>query len=190
MPYPVFTGAGGLIDAVLGVALFVAVMRLLFQRINADFDIPLVRAVFAFTDPPLRLLRSLPGALGARDLAAALLVYLIAALKLALPLYLAGHNFNWGGALAVAAADALDTAAWLFLLAVLVSVVASWIFPHATHPMIRIAYQASSPIISPIRSVLPVFAGLDFSPLVALFALRLAQEWLIAPLAGFGLQML
>ncbi|MDD9823090.1 MAG: YggT family protein [Gammaproteobacteria bacterium] len=193
MPYPVATGAGAFIDSVLGVCLFIAAMRFIFQRIQADFDIPLVRFTVAVTNPPIRFLRRfIPdfGGMRGRDIAAALFVYLLAALKLTVPLSLAGYDFNWSGALLLAFADTLDTFAWVFLLAVLAGAVASWVFPSSMHPMIRIAYHTGSPILMPIREVLPPLAGIDFSPLVGLFALRLAQQWLIAPLAGFGLQLM
>jgi len=196
MPYPVAADAlGAFLDSVLGLCLFVAVMRCLFQFIEADFDIPLVRIVAAVTTPPIRLLRRIipgAGAFGLRggDIAAALFAYLVAVLKLSLPLFVGGYDFNWGGALILSLADALDTVAWLFILAVLAGAVASWVLPRSMHPMIRIAYHAGSPILMPIREVLPPFAGIDFSPLVALLALRLAQQWVIAPLAGFGLQLM
>jgi len=196
MPYPVAADAlGAFLDSVLGLCLFVAVMRCMFQFIEADFDIPLVRIVAAVTTPPIRLLRRIipgAGAFGLRggDIAAVLFAYLVAVLKLSLPLTVGGYDFNWGGALILSLADALDTVVWVFLLAVLAGAVASWVFPRSMHPMIRIAYHAGSPILMPIREVLPPFAGIDFSPLVALLALRLAQQWVIAPLAGFGLQLM
>lgn len=194
MPYPVIFGASGqFLDSVLGLCLFIAVMRFLFQCIDADTDIPLVRFVAVVTEGPIRLLRRVTPAMfgvSGRDLAAALFAYLVAVAKLTVLLTVADHDFNWGGALLLSLADALDTLAWVFVFAVLGSAIASWIFPRSWHPLIRIAHHASSPVLMPIREMLPVIAGIDFSPLVGLLALRLAQQWLIAPLANLGLQLL
>lgn len=193
MPYPIIPGAGALLDSALSVCLFVAVMRLLFQYIDADTDIPLVRFVAVVTELPIRLLRRVtPGMLGVsgRDIAAAVFAYLVAVVKLSALLTVGGHDFNWGGALLLSLADALDTLAWVLLFAILGSAIASWIFPRTWHPMVRIAHHASSPVLMPIREMIPSLAGIDFSPLIGLLALRLAQQWLIAPLANLGLGLM
>jgi len=194
MPYPVIAEPlGAFLNSVFGLVLFIAVMRFLFQCIEADPDIPLVRVAIAFTERPLRLLRRVtPGVFGISRgvFAAAVLAYLVAVVKLTVPMAVAGQAFGWGGALILGLADALDTLAWLFMLAIVGSVIASWFFQRSWSPMVRIAHHASSPIMMPIREALPVFAGMDFSPLVGLLALSLAQRWLVAPLAEFGLRLL
>jgi YggT family protein len=42
-------------------------------------------------------------------------------------------------------------------------------------------------VLKPIRTRLPALGGLDFSPLIALLAISLAQALLVAPLLDFGL---
>lgn len=191
MPHPP-TAAGALLDSVVGLYMVVVILRLLFQLLRVEFHNPLVRLTLAATDPPLRLLRRLIPAARWRgiDPAAAVLVWLLALVKVAVPHLLAGADWRWGGALMVSLADALDQVVWVFLIAVLARVVLSWVAPTSAHPAVRLVYQLSAPVLAPFQRILPTLGGLDFSPLAALFGLNLVQRWLVSPLADFGFSLL
>jgi YggT family protein len=57
---------------------------------------------------------------------------------------------------------------WFLLLA---RVVVSWTNPRGGGGLVAFIYQATEPILAPIRRVLPPTAGIDFSPLVAILLL-------------------
>jgi YggT family protein len=63
----------------------------------------------------------------------------------------------------------------LYSLVVLVAVVISWIHLESRHPLVRLVYRLTEPVVAPIRKALPPVAGLDFSPMVLLIALRLLR---------------
>ncbi len=60
----------------------------------------------------------------------------------------------------------------LYSLVVLAAVVMSWVRVDPRNPLARIVYSLTEPVLAPIRRLLPVMGGLDFSPMVVLFALR------------------
>jgi len=60
----------------------------------------------------------------------------------------------------------------LYSLVVLLAVVFSWVGTDWRNPLARIVYSLTNPALAPIRQVLPVMGGLDFSPMVLLFLLR------------------
>ncbi len=64
----------------------------------------------------------------------------------------------------------------MYSLVVLVAVVFSWIRVSSRHPVARIVYSLTEPVLAPIRRALPLMGGLDFSPLVLLIALRLLSR--------------
>ncbi|MDR5695610.1 MAG: YggT family protein [Armatimonadota bacterium] len=67
----------------------------------------------------------------------------------------------------------------LFLL-ILLRVIMSWIPGlNPSHPVVSAVFRVTSPILDPIRRVLPPVAGLDLSPLVALLLLELVRNALI-----------
>jgi YggT family protein len=43
----------------------------------------------------------------------------------------------------------------------------------------RITYQVTEPLLSPIRRVLPGMGGLDFSPIILLFGLNILRGLLL-----------
>ncbi|MGZ8512550.1 MAG: YggT family protein [Candidatus Limnocylindria bacterium] len=57
---------------------------------------------------------------------------------------------------------------WFLLLA---RVVLSWTNPRGGGGLVAFIYQATEPILAPIRRLLPPTAGIDFSPLVAILLL-------------------
>jgi YggT family protein len=64
----------------------------------------------------------------------------------------------------------------LYSLVVLAAVVMSWVHADRRHPLVQAVFNVAEPALAPIRRVLPPTAGLDFSPIVLLIALRLLRE--------------
>ena len=62
----------------------------------------------------------------------------------------------------------LVTVVWLLLIA---RVVLSWTNPMGGGGLVAFIYQATEPILAPIRRVLPPTGGTDWSPLIALLVL-------------------
>jgi len=69
---------------------------------------------------------------------------------------------------------------WLLDLAILLRVLFSWINPDPDNALVRLVYQVTEPILSPLRRVIPPFAGLDITPIIALFLLELIQRFLFS----------
>ena len=57
---------------------------------------------------------------------------------------------------------------WLLLIA---RVVLSWTSPGGGGGLVAFVYQATEPILAPIRRLLPPAGGMDWSPLVAMLLL-------------------
>jgi YggT family protein len=62
---------------------------------------------------------------------------------------------------------------------VLLAVIASWLRLPPEHPLVRVTSALTEPLLGPIRRVLPSVGGLDFSPLLLLFALRLLERLVV-----------
>lgn len=68
----------------------------------------------------------------------------------------------------------------LYSLVVFVAVILSWVRLSPDHPVVRFTEKLTEPVLARIRSVLPAFGGMDFSPMVLLFALRMVRRLLLA----------
>lgn len=60
----------------------------------------------------------------------------------------------------------------------------SWVRPDPYHPtwgpILRFVYQATEPLLAPIRRLLPPQAGLDFSPMILLFGIYILRMLLFS----------
>jgi YggT family protein len=73
-------------------------------------------------------------------------------------------------------------ALYALLIIVLIRVAFSWISPHPTNEVSRIAFRITEPVLAPIRRWVPPVSGLDLSPLV----LTMAILFVIAALRSIG----
>ncbi len=67
----------------------------------------------------------------------------------------------------------LSTLLQLYSLILLARVLLSW-FPNVDrgNPLVRFLFEATEPILRPIRQALPQTAGIDFSPLIVLVGIQ------------------
>ena len=75
--------------------------------------------------------------------------------------------------------------AQVLILALLASAILSWL-PRARvlTPVTTLLDRITEPILTPIRRRLPFFGGLDFSPLIAILLISVAESLALALLAG------
>ncbi len=72
----------------------------------------------------------------------------------------------------------------LYSLVVLGAVVVSWLQLPPSNPIVTLLGTMTEPLLAPIRRILPDMSGLDFSPLVLLFGLRLLRGVLLTAALG------
>jgi YggT family protein len=70
----------------------------------------------------------------------------------------------------------------IFLIAILIQVIMSWVNPGSYNPAVSLLYSLTEPILRPARRVLPPISGLDLSPMLAMVGLILLKMLLIPPL--------
>ena len=71
---------------------------------------------------------------------------------------------------------------WVFMIlqiAILVRVVQSWVHFRPGAWYSRWAFKISEPILRPIRNLIPLFGGMDLSPIVAWFLLGIVETMLL-----------
>lgn len=72
-----------------------------------------------------------------------------------------------------------------FNILIIARVIISWVQPNPSDQrwikLIRLVYDLTEPILGPIRELIPTGGiGIDFSPLVAIFALSIIRSFLIS----------
>jgi YggT family protein len=68
----------------------------------------------------------------------------------------------------------------IYSLLVFGSVIISWVKLPPDNPIASFLHSMTEPLLSPIRQIMPEMGGLDFSPLVLLFGIRLVRGVIIS----------
>lgn len=186
-----FTQAGVfLIETLFGLYISALLLRFLFQLVRADFYNPFSQFLVKVTNPPLLPLRRIIPGWGGIDLASVVLLLALQVLKLLLVVLLYGRSATPAGLALLAVAQLLELVLWVFLIAILVRVLLSWVAPYSRHPLTDLLYSLTEPLMRPARRWIPPIAGLDLSPILVLVLLQLALMLLVQPLADVGLVLL
>lgn len=161
-----------LVDSVLTFAVYAFLLRVILQLSRVDFRNPLAQAVLALTNwlvMPLRRVLPPAGRFDTASFVALIAVQLVASLIL--------FRLRTGALfplvpLAITALRSLALAT-LLLYTILIFVYAalSFIAPGAHSPATALLASLCEPVLRPLRQVLPVVGGIDFSPLVAIVGL-------------------
>lgn len=180
-----------ILQSIAGFFSFALLARFAMQWARAPFRNPIGQFVITVTDwmvKPAR--RVIPTAWGL-DLPSLVLAWLMQAIYL-------GVIYGYGGLLhaspdhiaivALGAVIEIAVIACNFVFAVIIiSVVLSWINPHA--PIAPVINAVAGPLLRPFQRIIPPIGGIDLSPIALFFAIKLiefalasARGWLFASL--------
>ena len=181
-----------LIQVVFGLYILAVMLRFLFQLVRADFYNPISQAIVKITNLPLIQLRRLIPGLWGVDLASVALLLALQALEIFLVVLIqdgyAGHPW---GLVVLSLAQLLRMAIYIFIVAMIIRIVISWINPAAGYnPVVGLLASLTEPLMRPARQIIPPISGLDLSPLIVFVVLQLILILLIRPLGQIGTALL
>jgi YggT family protein len=157
-----------IIDALLSLALFVVMARLLLQLTRADFRNPLAQAIVQLTNPLIVPLRRVLPPIGKVDTASVVAVLVVAAIEVAAVAVL--HGGGWPEPilwLDMLLLEIVHMALSIYLYAIILYALLSMIAPGGYSPLQSMLTSVCEPVLRPIRRLIPPIAGLDLSPLFA-----------------------
>lgn len=178
-----------LINTVFGLYLFAVMLRLLLQWARADFYNPISQFLVKVTNPPLRPLRRIIPGWGGIDFASIFLLIVLQMLEIFLANMVLGRVMPLSGLFITSVAELLNLLLNIFLIAILVQVVISWVSPNTYNPATVLLHRLTEPVLAPARRIIPPISGIDLSPLVVLVVFQLIKFLLIAPLVDMGHRM-
>ncbi len=68
----------------------------------------------------------------------------------------------------------------LYSLAIIARVFMTWLPIDPYHPVVRFLYRITEPLLSPLRSRIPLIGMIDVSPIVALLILWILERFIVA----------
>lgn len=172
-----------LISTLISLYILAVMLRFLFQLTRADYYNPLTQFIVKITSPALRPLRRIIPGWGGLDIAALVLMLALQMLSVWLVFLLADRAIDPLNLLIVALAQLVDLAFSVFIFAILIQAILSWITPGTYNPVTSVLFSLTEPVLRPVRRFVPPISGFDLSPLVALLGLQVIRM-LVMPLFG------
>lgn len=169
-----------LIRTVLELLTMLFLLRFFMQYFKAPFGNPLGAMVIALTDFAVKPTRKLVPSLKKIDLSTLLLALITQfLLQFSLlwlknyPLSLAGQN-AWFGLIGLSVVGTLRIALDVFFYVLLLQAILSWVNPFS--PIAGVLNALTKPMLDPIRRVVPMPAGIDFSPIIVLILIQMLEK--------------
>lgn len=162
-----------IVESLLSLAVYAFLLRFLLPLLRADFRNPLSQAVLSLTNWLVLPMRRILPPMGRVDTAS--LVALIAVQLLATFLMFrlrVGALIPFMPLIQVGLIALVTTTIRLLQVLIFVYALLSFIAPGTDSPVVGLLSSLCEPLLRPLRRLLPVVGGLDFSPLVALIGLQ------------------
>lgn len=157
-----------LVDSLLSLALYAALLRLLMQWSRVDFRNPVAQAVVRITNPLIMPLRRVLPPINKIDTASVVAVLIVLLTNVALMSVVRGFGMPSLPVLLQGAALELATSVlWLYFYAIFLYALIGLIAQGAYSPMQPLLTSLCEPVLAPIRRLIPPISGLDLSPLWA-----------------------
>lgn len=83
-------------------------------------------------------------------------------------------------------ADLVSLTFTVFLMAIIIKVILSWISPGQYNPIIGLVSTLVAPVLRPVRKIIPAIGGLDLSPIFAALIIMVAKLLIVPPIVYLG----
>lgn len=181
-----------LLDTLLGLFIYVVLLRFYLQLFRAPFNNPVSQFVATLTNFAVKPLRRVIPGLWGMDLASLLLAWFAEFVLVLAVFWLSGIAALGGNLLPAAAFLAavrlLKASIYLLIGAVFIQAILSWVSPYnAAAPVLN---SLTRPFMRPIQRLIPPISGIDLSPLALFILCELVLMLPVTLLEGLASRLL
>lgn len=158
--------------------LLLYLLRFWMPWVRADFRNPIAQAILRFTSPVIAPLRRFIPPIGRLDTATVIVAFALQYVILLVLLLIVGESAGIALLSLQTLLELCILSLNLFFIAILVSIILSWVAPHAHNPIAALAGSLAEPVLAPFRRLIPPLGGLDISPILAIVLLKATEIYL------------
>ncbi len=159
------------LNVLVGLYVLLLLLRLVLPWVRANFRNPLAQGILKATSPVVVPLRRVLPPIGRMDTATVVIAFGIQYLLLWILGAMDGKTFGVPELALESIFALLNQLVKLFLYAIFIRVILSWVATGQQNPAIEIIASLTDPIMRPFRRIVPPLGGFDISPLFAMLAL-------------------
>ncbi len=180
-----------IVQFVFGLYSFMLALRIWARWSHMSGEHPLLTGIARSTSPVIKVLKKYIPNLGHVELSSIVLLLAVTLIKLLLVSFISGHIPQPMGLFAWTVISAIEVGLDAIFYVMILMAILSWI-PHAQPAMLSLLTQISAPLLAPIRKFVPLFGGMDISPVVLLLIVQIIEMLLVHPvmraslMAAFG----
>ena len=167
-----------IVDLIFRLATLLFLVRFLLQACKADFYNPISQAIARGSDGLAAPFRKLLPKTGSYDLATLILAWLMSIIFMVLITQGSLSVISYLGAGLIRLVSILIDFYWW---STLLLVIASFVSQGNYHPALSLLDELLSPLMTPLRNILPTAGPLDFSPMILILMLSIVQQSLPSP---------
>lgn len=179
-----------LMDTVLSMYVMLLILRLLLQRLHANYYNPLCQFVIRITTPVVSpLQRWLPTWRGL-DTAVVAVIVALAVLKFVIMGWMIFEKTpRLLGLIVLSAGDIVQNFGHLFIYLVIGRVILAWLQNAQLAPVLEVLYQLTEPTLRKVRRINPPIAGYDLTPFLVVIAVQILVIMIVSPVELYGQQL-
>ncbi len=159
------------ITALAQLYILVLLLRLLMPWMGIPFNNPISQGILRLTSPLVVPVRRILPPVGKVDTATLLVAFAIQYLLILAICLIVGWPPRILPIAITAVVELVMLTVRLFIFAIIIRVVLSWIGSHSYNPAVALIDSITEPVLRPFRRVVPPVGGFDLSPLFAIILL-------------------
>jgi YggT family protein len=171
MPPNIASALVFIVNALTSLYLLVLMLRFWLPWLRADFRNPLAQGILKLTSPVVVPLRRIVPSFGRLDTATIMVAFAVQCASIFLILLIIDASAPVSSIAITAVVKLLMLSVNLFMFAIFVRIILSWISPGQYNPATAIITTLTEPILRPVRRIIPPLGGFDISPIFVIIAL-------------------
>lgn len=171
MPSNIASALVFIVNALSSLYLLVLLLRFWLPWLRADFRNPLAQGILKLTSPVIIPLRRIVPSFGRLDTATVVVAFVVQYLAILLIQLIIGASATFSAISITAIVKLLMLSTNLFMFAIFVRIILSWISPGQYNPATAIITTLTEPLLRPVRRFIPALGGFDISPIFVIIAL-------------------
>lgn len=171
-----------LITVLFQLYVWVLMLRFILHKQRTDYFNPLSQMVIKLTQFVVKPLKKVIKDVAGFEIATVIVILIVQLIKFFLIFALFKVLPNPVLLIVLIIGDTLHQVLNLYFYLLIITAIASWITSSQHNPVLATLNQVTEPLLRPLRKVIPVAGGFDFTPLIALVVIKAIDIALIMPL--------
>lgn len=176
-----------IIQAVFNIYMIALLVRILLEATGANYYNPLVQFLVRITNPLIKPVAKWVKSYQGVNLAGVIVLLVIGMIKLFLLVLLRLNVLaNPLGLVIWAMGEVINLLLDVYFYAILIQAILSWVAPQTYNPASEVFSRITSPILRPFQKIIPLIAGVDISPWIAMICLKIVSILFVQFIISYG----